>query len=107
MQVGTKDTYDDDGTAIDGFGYKNILENINEIQSKGFENIPKYVTHILKNFNQIYKSNEKENRIILYCKGDESKGLIPIDLELQKSDDEYYTIVTAYPRRRVKKKIHC
>ncbi len=103
LQVGTEDTYDEEGNAIDGFGYKHILEHINEIQSRGFKNIPEYVIHILKNFNQIYKSNAKKNRIILYCKGDFSKGLMPIDLELEKGDDDYYTIVTAYPRRRVKK----
>ena len=102
LQVGIEDTIDENGEKVDGFGYKHILEHIDEIQSRGFKNIPSYVEHILKNFNQIYKSSQEENRIILYCKGDQSKGLMPIDLELEKGEDNFYTVVTAYPRRKPK-----
>ena len=98
LQVGMEDRGESDG-----FGYKHILNHLNDIKNKGFENIPSYVEHILKNFNQIYKSGQEENRIILYCKGDQSKGLMPLDLELEKGADNFYTIISAYPRRRVKK----
>ena len=91
-----------------GFGYIHILKHINEIRNKGFDSIPAYVKHILKNFNQIYQANDEKgkpikNRIILYCKGDQSKGFMPIDLELEQRDGNYYTIVSAYPRRRANK----
>ena len=98
LQVGIPDSADEDG-----FGYIHILPHLEEIKSKGFENIPNYIEHILKNFNQIYKGKDSD-RIILYCKGEKSKGLMPLDLELEKStNDEYYTVVTAYPRRRANK----
>ena len=73
-------------------------------QHRGFENVPQYVEHVLKNFNQVYKANEEDNRIILYCKGENSKGFMPLDLELEQGEDDFYSIITAYPRRKANKK---
>lgn len=95
LQVGIPDRAD-----RDGFGFMHIMAHVDNIKARGFQNIPDYVDHILKNFNQIYKATDDDNRITLYCKGDESKGLMPLDLDLGK---DYYTIVTAYPRRRANK----
>lgn len=59
-----------------------------------------YINYILKNFNQIYsqQTDKKPNRFVLYCK-DESKGFMPIDLEFEKEQDGYYTIVSAMPHK--------
>ncbi|MBQ6004817.1 MAG: transglycosylase SLT domain-containing protein, partial [Selenomonadaceae bacterium] len=99
LLVGTEDI-----GGVDGFGYKHILEHLQSIKDRGFENIPQYVEHVLKNFNQVYKADKEENRIILYCKGDTSKGFMPLDLEFEKREDNFYNIITAYPRRRANKR---
>ena len=98
LQVGIEDTGESDG-----FGYKHIKEHLQSIKDRGFKSIPQYVEHVLKNFNQVYKARGGENRIILYCKGDESKGFMPLDLELEKREDDFYNVITAYPRRRANK----
>ena len=73
---------------------------IDDIKSKEFQDIPSYIEHILKNFNQIYKAGDSE-RII---QGEKAKGLTPLDLELEKDTiNEYYTVFTIYPRRRANK----
>ena len=94
------------------FGYIHLTtKHLEQLKRKGFDNAIDYVKHILRNFNQIYdesythKTSGKEiTRFILYCKDDSSSGYMPIDLELEKSNDEYYTIVTAYPRKSKKVK---
>ena len=55
----------------------------------------------MKNFNQVYsqQTEKKPNRFVLYCKDDKSKGFMPIDLELKKDTDGYYTIVSAMPHK--------
>ena len=70
------------------------------MQSKGFESAFDFVDHVLNNFNQVYsqQTNKKPNRFVLYCKGDDSKGFMPIDLEFENSGD-HYTIVTAMPHK--------
>lgn len=83
------------------FGLKHLLKHENEMKSKGFTNVYAFVDHVLKNFNQVYiqQSANKPNRFVLYCKGDDSKGFMPIDLELKKDTKGYYTIVSAMPHK--------
>ena len=82
------------------FGYKHLLNHLKQMQSKGFESAFDFVDHVLNNFNQVYsqQTNKKPNRFVLYCKGDDSKGFMPIDLEFENSGD-YYTIVSAMPHK--------
>lgn len=82
------------------FGYKHLLNHLKQMHSKGFESAFDFVDHVLNNFNQVYsqQTNKKPNRFVLYCKGDDSKGFMPIDLEFENSGD-YYTIVSAMPHK--------
>ena len=63
-----------------------------------------YLSYVLNNFNRIYRQEFNDNldkksfRFVLYCQ-DTTKGFMPIDLELQKSDNEYYTIISLMPHR--------
>ena len=50
------------------------MPHIDDIKSKEFQDIPSYIEHILKNFNQIYKAGDSE-RII---QGEKAKGLTPL-----------------------------
>ena len=80
-----------------GNGYKHIaIKHDKDIKEKGFDNPIDFVQYILKNFNQIYKP--EDNRIILYCDGDESIGYMPMDLEIEQGKD-YYRIISAYPHK--------
>lgn len=84
-----------------GFGLKHLLKHENDMKSKGFTNVYAFVDYVIKNFNQVYsqQSANKPNRFVLYCKGDNSKGFMPIDLELKKDTKGYYTIVSAMPHK--------
>lgn len=81
------------------FGLKHLLKHEAQMQSKGFKNVYEFIDHVLKNFNQVYsqQTEKKPNRFVLYCKDDKSKGFMPIDLELKKDTNGYYTIVSAMP----------
>lgn len=83
------------------FGLKHLLKHEAQMQSKGFKNVYEFIDHVLKNFNQVYsqQTEKKPNRFVLYCKDDKSKGFMPIDLELKKDTDGYYTIVSAMPHK--------
>lgn len=83
------------------FGLKHLLKHEAQMQSKGFNDVYKFIDHVLKNFNQVYsqQTEKKPNRFVLYCKDDKSKGFMPIDLELKKDTDGYYTIVSAMPHK--------
>lgn len=83
------------------FGLKHLLKHEAQMQSKGFNDVYEFIDHVLKNFNQVYsqQTEKKPNRFVLYCKDDKSKGFMPIDLELKKDTDGYYTIVSAMPHK--------
>lgn len=83
------------------FGLKHLLKHEAQMQSKGFKNVYEFIDHVLENFNQVYsqQTEKKPNRFVLYCKDDKSKGFMPIDLELKKDTDGYYTIVSAMPHK--------
>lgn len=83
------------------FGLKHLLKHEAQMQSKGFKNVYEFIDHVLKNFNQVYsqQTEKKPNRFVLYCKDDKSKGFMPIDLELKKDTNGYYTIVSAMPHK--------
>ena len=89
----------------ENFGYIHLVKrHFLQIQNKGFKNAIDFINHTLNNFNQIYdqshihkKSGKLIKRFVLYCKGDESKGFIPLDLELENDEGNYYTIVSATP----------
>ncbi|WP_455768204.1 hypothetical protein [Phascolarctobacterium succinatutens] len=83
------------------FGLKYLLKHEAQMQSKGFKNVYEFIDHVLENFNQVYsqQTEKKPNRFVLYCKDDKSKGFMPIDLELKKDTDGYYTIVSAMPHK--------
>lgn len=83
------------------FGLKHLLKHEEQMQSKGFNNVYEFIDHVLKNFNQVYsqQTEKKPNRFVLYCKDDKSKGFMPVDLELKKGTDGYYTIVSAMPHK--------
>lgn len=82
------------------FGYIHLLSKHGKQMNKKGYSVMNYINHILKNFNQIYsqQTDKKPNRFVLYCK-DESKGFMPIDLEFEKEQDGYYTIVSAMPHK--------
>jgi|GEM_PF-880052 len=87
------------------FGYIHLVQrHLAQIQDKGFDNAIDFINHTLKNFNQIYDQSHAHkatgkfiNRFVLYCKGDESKGFMPVDLELEKGKENYYTVISANP----------
>ncbi len=83
------------------FGLKHLLKHEEQMQSKGFNNVYEFIDHVLKNLNQVYsqQTEKKPNRFVLYCKDDKSKGFMPVDLELKKATDGYYTIVSAMPHK--------
>ena len=83
------------------FGLKHLLKHEVQMQSKGFKNVYEFIDHVLKNFNQVYsqQTEKKPNRFVLYCKDDKSKGFMPIDLELKKDINGYYTTVSAMPHK--------
>lgn len=83
------------------FGLKHLLKHEAQMQAKGFKNVYEFIDHVLKNFNQVYsqQTEKKPNRFVLYCKDDKSKGFMPIDLELKKDTNGYYTIVSAMPHK--------
>ena len=87
LQVGTKD-----------FGYKHLLKHLKQIESKGFDNPFDFISYVLNNFNQVYsqQTTKRPHRFVLYCKGDNSKGFMPMDLEFENNGN-YYTIVSAMP----------
>ena len=79
------------------FGYIHLLKHAPQMKQKGY-GVMDYINHILKNFNQIYsqQSQNRPHRFALYYK-DDSKGFMPIDLELEQQGDGYYTIVSVMP----------
>lgn len=87
----------------ESFGYIHMEKHIKQIQGKGFGNAIDFINHTINNFNQIYIQQKKDrqgdvhNRYVIYCKGDKSKGFIPMDLEIRVDDGQYYSIVTATP----------
>ena len=82
-----------------GFGYIHIFKHLSQMGDKGHLNVISFINHTLTNFNQIYsqQSDEHPNRFVLYCKGDNSKGFMPIDLEFEHNNGNFYTIVSAMP----------
>ena len=60
-----------------------------------------FINHTLQNFNQVYsqQTEKRPNRFAVYCKGDEAKGFIPVDLEIEQGEGNYYNIVSAMPHR--------
>ena len=90
LQVGSERT----------FGYLHVLRHEEQIINKGFANALEHIEYILSNFAQTYsrQSNKKPNRFVLYCQ-DTTKGFMPIDLEFEKGNDDYYTIISAMPHK--------
>lgn len=84
----------------DNFGYLQLLKHKSQIEGQGYD-VMSYITHILKNFNQIYDQSEglRRNRFVLYIKGDSSKGFMPVDLTFDKGADGFYTIITVMPHK--------
>lgn len=87
------------GTADGGYIHL-VREHASQMQQKGY-GVMDYINHILQNFNQVYsqQTDKRPNRFVLYCKGDESKGFMPIDLELEQTGEKFYVIVSAMPHK--------
>ena len=83
-----------------GLGYIHLCQHASQMQQKGY-GVMDYINHILQNFNQVYsqQTDKRPNRFVLYCKGDESKGFMPIDLELEQTGENFYVIVSAMPHK--------
>ena len=87
------------GTEDGGFVHL-VKEHADQMKQKGY-GVMDYINHILQNFNQVYsqQTEKRPHRFVLYCKGDESKGFKPIDLELEQTGENCYIIVSAMPHR--------
>ena len=87
------------GTEDGGFVHL-VKEHAAQMKQKGY-GVMDYINHILQNFNQVYsqQTEKRPHRFVLYCKGDESKGFMPIDLELEQTGENCYIIVSAMPHR--------
>jgi hypothetical protein len=87
------------GTEDGGFVHL-VKEHAAQMKQKGY-GVMDYINHILQNFNQVYsqQTEKRPHRFVLYCKGDESKGFMPIDLELEQTGENYYVIVSAMPHK--------
>ena len=87
------------GTEDGGFVHL-VKEHADQMKQKGY-GVMDYINHILQNFNQVYsqQTEKRPHRFVLYCKGDESKGFMPIDLELEQTGENCYIIVSAMPHR--------
>ena len=81
-----------------GLGYIHLCQHASQMQQKGY-GVMDYINHILQNFNQVYsqQTDKRPNRFALYCNGDESKGFMPIELELEQTAEQYYLIISAMP----------
>ena len=86
------------------FGYIHLtLKHLSEMQRKGFDDSISYLKNILQNINKIYSRVDTGNidRFLLVNDGEKghSSNFMPIDLELEKGEDGYYRIVTAYSKK--------
>jgi hypothetical protein len=81
------------------FGYIHLLKHKEQMRQKGYNNPLDYIQHVLDNFTRVYKqSNGSNKRFVLYCT-DESKGFMPVDLELKSNSDGFYTIISVMPHK--------
>ena len=78
------------------FGFMHInLKHAEEIQNKGYSDAISYIKKILQNVDKIYSRADigRADRFILFSKGAEghSNDFMPIDFELEKGNDDYYS----------------
>ena len=84
-----------------GSGYIHLaVKHGGQMAMKGYT-VMDFINHTLQNFNQVYsqQTEKRPNRFAVYCKGDEAKGFIPVDLEIEQGEGNYYNIVSAMPHR--------
>ena len=84
-----------------GSGYIHLaVKHGGQMMMKGYT-VMDFINHTLQNFNQVYsqQTEKRPNRFAVYCKGDEAKGFIPVDLEIEQGEGNYYNIVSAMPHR--------
>lgn len=83
-----------------------MVKHLPEMQNEGFDNPIAYITHIVQNFSKIYSRADTGNinRFILCVEGKKghSNDFMPIDLKLEKGPDGYYSIVSAFPKGKIK-----
>ena len=84
-----------------GSGYIHLaVKHGGQMAMKGYT-VMDFINHTLQNFNQVYsqQTEKRPNRFAVYCKGDEAKGFIPLDLEIEQGEGNYYNIVSAMSHR--------
>lgn len=96
LQVG----FDNEGK---GFGLIHVNKHIQEIKKLGYGSVEEYISDIATNFNKIYISERNNQRMIL-VRTNSKLNSMPVDLELSSNEDNFYTVVSAYPRNLKKEK---